>query len=453
MLAFVFPGQGAQKVGMGKEIHDKFQIARDVFKKADDALGFSISKLCFEGPEDELKLTANAQPAILTTSVAVLTVIKEVTGLVPKVVAGHSLGEYSALVCAGSLSFEDAVVLVNKRGKYMQEAVPAGEGSMAAVMGVSSDEVEKLCKDAAEGKVLTPANFNSAQQIVISGHEDAIDRAVKLGNDRGAVVMKLKVSAPFHSTLMEPAAVNMAKEFESIDIKSPIVPVVSNVEAEPNLDGSKVADLLTRQITAPVQWEKSVRKMVEMGVQEFLEIGCGKTLTSLIRRIEKGIKAGNIEEPSHIEALKKSAADDLKEHVQEEEFNSDDWVACDDGSRIRKDGGKIIWADGKDEEVTEEHWHFNENGSKIRKYGEMKIIWADGKLEVLSPGVWRWRKDGSFVKNDFSRIIKFNGEVEDFNLDEWEITEHRTMKKKDGLRIIWDDGLEWDFNDPHAHGF
>jgi len=425
MLAFVFPGQGAQKVGMGKEIHDKFQIAKDVFKKADDALGFSISKLCFEGPEDELKLTANAQPAILTTSIAVLTVIKEVTGLVPKVVAGHSLGEYSALVCAGSLSFEDAVVLVNKRGKYMQEAVPVGEGSMAAVMRVSYDEVEKLCKDAAEGKVLTPANFNSPQQIVISGHDDAVDRAVKLGNDRGAVVMKLKVSAPFHSTLMEPAAVNMAKEFESIDIKSPIVPVVSNVEAEPNLDGSKVADLLTRQITAPVQWEKSVRKMVEMGVQEFLEIGCGKTLSS----------------------------DDLKEHVQEEEFNSDDWVACDDGSRIRKDGGKIIWADGKDEEVTEKHWYFNENGSKIRKYGGMKIIWADGKLEILSPDVWRCRKDGSFIKNDFSRIIKFNGEVEDFNLDEWEINEHSTMKKKDGLRIIWDDGFEWDFNDPHAHGF
>lgn len=303
MLAFVFPGQGSQKVGMGLLTAKQYPLAKQVYDQADEALGWSISKLCFEGPEDKLELTAYSQPAILTTSIAILRVLEHETGLSPVVVAGHSLGEYSALVCAGAIRFEDAVRIVHKRGLFMQEAVPTGQGGMAAVMGMETTAVEKLCQDAAEGKVLSPANFNAPSQIVIAGHSDAIERALKLAKDRGGIAKALKVSAPFHCALMEPAAVKLATELKTISFSNPRIPVIANVDASLNREGAKIANLLTRQVTAPVRWIDSVKQLANFGVKEIIEIGSGAVLSGLIKRIDKSFSITKVEIPEHIEKL------------------------------------------------------------------------------------------------------------------------------------------------------
>jgi [acyl-carrier-protein] S-malonyltransferase len=255
-LAFLFPGQGSQKVGMGRALHDARPEARAVFDEADAALGFSLSKLCFEGPEADLTLTANAQPAILTTSIAALRVLEAETGLRPSVVAGHSLGEYSALVAAGALGLADAVRLVNLRGKFMQEAVPAGVGGMAAIMGLDAAGVAAACAESAQGEVVSPANLNGGGQIVIAGHKAAVERACAAAKARGAKLAKmLAVSAPFHCSLMQPAADRLAAELSRVRFSAPRVPVVTNVEAAPNQDAGRIADLLTRQVTGSVRWE------------------------------------------------------------------------------------------------------------------------------------------------------------------------------------------------------
>lgn len=296
MLAFVFPGQGSQAVGMGKALAAARPRARQLFERADQVLGYSLSHLCFEGPADELTLTANAQPAILTCSVAAWQVLEEETGLRPDLVAGHSLGEYSALCCAGALRFEDAVRLVHLRGKYMQEAVPPGEGAMAALMGASAAQVEALCAAVAEGEVLAPANFNGAGQIVIAGRAGAVQRAVDRAREFGARrAVLLQVSAPFHCALMKPAADRLAERLAEVIFADPRVPVVSNVEAQPNRDGSKARELLTRQVTAPVRWEESVQCMVRLGVRRVLEVGPGKVLAGLVRRIAGEIEVANVE--------------------------------------------------------------------------------------------------------------------------------------------------------------
>lgn len=325
MRAFVFPGQGAQKVGMGQDLVDAFAVARKLFEQADAALGYSLSKLCFEGPEEELKLTANAQPAILTVSVALLRAIEEQEELAPEIVAGHSLGEYSALVCAGALAFEDAVRLVHKRGLFMQEAVPVGQGAMAAVLNMEPAAIEALCQEAAEGQVLCPANFNSPKQTVIAGHATAVQRAMKLVKEKRGVAKELPVSAPFHCPLMEPAAARLAKELEQVRFKDPTIPVVTNVEAAPNSDGSRVAALLARQVTAPVRWTDSVRKMIELGVTEFHEVGPGRALSGLIKQIEKEAQVTNFETVEQVEAL----AWDRQE-----------------GRKVHRKSGKIVWDDG-----------------------------------------------------------------------------------------------------------
>ncbi len=304
MLAFIFPGQGSQAVGMGKPLCDRYPLAREAFEQADAALGYSISKLCFEGPADELKLTANAQPAILTCSIAALRVLEQECPLRAEVVAGHSLGEFSALVAAGAVSFEDAVRLVHLRGAFMQEAVPAGEGAMAALMGPSAEQVRALCAAAAEGEALSPANFNGGGQLVISGAKAAVDRAIARAKDFGAKrAVPLQVSAPFHCALMEPAAARLAEELAKVSFHDPRVPVVTNVEAEPNREGSRIQDLLTRQVTAPVRWEESVQRLAAMGVRRAVEVGPGKVLAGLVKRISKEIEVVNVETPDEVAAL------------------------------------------------------------------------------------------------------------------------------------------------------
>jgi [acyl-carrier-protein] S-malonyltransferase len=295
-IAFVFPGQASQYPGMGKELAEKYSAAQAVFDEADRALGFSISEMCFSGSDEELKLTANTQPAILTCSVAVYRILEE-KGIRPDFVAGHSLGEYSSLVAAGAMKFSDAVQIVRKRGTYMQEAVPAGQGVMAAIMGLSPAVVTDACKRAAEGKVCSPANLNSPEQTVISGHADAVKRAVEIASQLGAKrAVILPVSAPFHCALMMPAQERLEKDLRKLEIAALRVPLVTNVDADTETSGEEARDALIRQVTMPVRWEESVRELIDEGVKTFVEVGPGRVLTGLLRQIERSVGALNVED-------------------------------------------------------------------------------------------------------------------------------------------------------------
>jgi [acyl-carrier-protein] S-malonyltransferase len=301
-VAFMFPGQASQYPGMGRELAEKYPAARAVFEEADDALGFSISKMCFEGSEEELKLTANTQPAILTVSVAAYRVVAE-KGLAPDFVAGHSLGEYSALVAVGALNFSDAVRLVRKRGTYMQEAVPAGQGGMAAIMGISPAVVQDACKRAAAGEICTPANLNSPEQTVISGHASAVKRAVEIASQLGAKrSMMLAVSAPFHSALMMPAQEKLEKDLRATSFADLQVPLVTNVDADTIRKGDEAREALIRQVTMPVRWEESMRLLLDEGVNTFLEVGPGRVLTGLMRQIERSVASLNVEDEKSLQA-------------------------------------------------------------------------------------------------------------------------------------------------------
>jgi len=293
--AFLFPGQGSQAVGMGKDLVQHHSVARQTFEEADDALGTKISQLCFDGPEDELRLTENTQPAILTVSVAAWRVLQE-KGIKPAFVAGHSLGEYSAHVAAGTMTFADAVRTVRNRGKYMQEAVPVGTGSMAAILGMSPDAVAGVCSDAAQGEVCEAANINSPEQIVISGHVAAVERAVKLADERGAKRAKvLPVSAPFHCSLMKPAQERLAAVLQGLQFATPQFPVVSNVDARPVEDPESAREALVRQVTGSVRWSQSMQWLVAQGAQTFVEVGPGKVLCGLMRQIDRSKKCVNVE--------------------------------------------------------------------------------------------------------------------------------------------------------------
>jgi len=301
-ISFIFPGQGSQYVGMGREFYDNFKVAKEVFEEADDMLHFSISALCFQGPEETLKLTENTQPAILTASIAALRVFQTEKGMNPELTAGHSLGEYSALVASGAITFVDAVQTVRLRGKFMQEAVPVGEGAMAAILGMGRDQVEELCQEVSSGEVLSPANFNCPGQIVIAGHTKAVHRAIEGVKQKGKKGVLLPVSAPFHSPLMKAAGDRLEKELEKISIKDLKVPVVTNVEAEINTSKDRVKPLLIAQVSNPVRWEESIRKMIHEGIEQFLEVGPGKVLSGLMKRIDSQVETGNIED---LQSLKK----------------------------------------------------------------------------------------------------------------------------------------------------
>ena len=304
MIAFIFPGQGSQYAGMGKDLAANFPVARQVFEEANDALGFDLASLCYNGPEDELKLTANTQPAILTTSVAALRALEAATGLVPDFAAGHSLGEYSALVCSGGLSFFDAVRTVRQRGTFMQEAVPVGTGSMAAVLGLDPEVLEEVCRQAAQGQVVEPANFNSEGQVVIAGHAEAVARAVDLAKEKGAKrALPLPVSAPFHCSLMVPAGERLAGVLAEISINELVVPVVTNVEAAPNQDPARVRELLVRQVSAPVRWQETIACMNSLGVDRYIEVGPGKVLVGLIKRLAKDSVLQNVQDASDVNSL------------------------------------------------------------------------------------------------------------------------------------------------------
>jgi [acyl-carrier-protein] S-malonyltransferase len=316
-VAFLFPGQGAQRVGMGAELAREFPAAREAFNEADEALGFALSKLCFEGPEEDLRLTANTQPATLVTSIAALRAFEAEYGVKAEIAAGHSLGEYSALVASGTLEFVAALRAVRERGRQMQQACPPGQGSMAALIGLDLAAVREICEQVSrDGEVAVPANLNAPGQIVIAGHAGAVRRAIEIAKERGAgASVELKVSAPFHSPLMQPARIGMEPVIAALNVSPLAFGVIANVTAEVNRDPARVKPLLLEQITAPVRWEESMALLGTSGATSALEFGAGRVLAGLMRRISKGFKVRSVEDPASLRASGQALAEEADERA------------------------------------------------------------------------------------------------------------------------------------------
>jgi [acyl-carrier-protein] S-malonyltransferase len=308
-IAFVFPGQGSQHPGMGKDLAEKFPAARQIFEEADEALGFSLSELCFNGPAEQLQLTENTQPAILTVSIAALRAAQSEGFPRAEFVAGHSLGEYSALVAAGALNLGDAIRTVRARGRYMQEAVPVGAGAMAAILGADLEMVNAACEQASEGEVCSAANINSPSQVVIAGAAGAIDRAIVILKERGAKrALKLNVSAPFHCAMMKPAQDRLAADLDTIQFSDSEIPVVTNVDARAVRSADLLRDSLVRQVSQPVRWLESVEFLISQGVKTFIEIGPGKVLSGLVRQIDRSVQCVNVEDEASLRAAREAIA-------------------------------------------------------------------------------------------------------------------------------------------------
>jgi [acyl-carrier-protein] S-malonyltransferase len=306
MIAFVFPGQGSQKVGMGRALADAYPVCRQAFEEADAALGESLSRVIFEGPEDRLTLTENTQPAILAVSIAAYRLLAS-RGFAPAFVAGHSLGEYSANVAAGTFEFPDVLRVVRRRGRYMQEAVPVGEGAMAAILGLDADLVAQACAEAAEGEVVSPANLNGAGQVVIAGAREAVRRAGERAKALGAKrAIPLPVSAPFHCALMKPAEDRLAPELRALPARDPRVPVVANVDGEPKRDRAAAVEALVRQVSSPVRWEAVVTRLASEGVTTYVEVGPGAVLSGLVRKIHREAMVVNFGSPDDLAAVESS---------------------------------------------------------------------------------------------------------------------------------------------------
>ena len=308
MIGFLFPGQGSQSPGMGKDLAERFPVARQVFEEADDALGFSLSRLCFEGPAEDLQLTENTQPAILAVSVAAFRALESVQAPAPAFVAGHSLGEYSALVAAGVLNLSDALRTVRARGRYMQEAVPVGTGAMAAVMGAELSDIERVCNEASGDELCSVANINSPNQVVIAGNAAAVDRAVELLKGVARKVTKLNVSAPFHCALMKPAQDRLASDLERLQFNEPKVPVITNVDARVTTAPDELRDALIRQVSAPVRWLESMQVLMLNRVETVVEVGPGKVLSGLMRQTNRDLKSLNVENAASLEAASAALA-------------------------------------------------------------------------------------------------------------------------------------------------
>jgi [acyl-carrier-protein] S-malonyltransferase len=307
LIAFLFPGQGSQKVGMGKALAETYPICRQTFDEADAALGTPLSRVCFDGPQDQLTLTENAQPAILAASIAAFRLLAS-KHLRPDVVAGHSLGEYSANVAAGTITFADAVRIVRRRGRYMQEAVPVGTGGMAAILGLDTDKVLRACAEAADGEIVSPANMNGAGQVVIAGHRNAVARAGERAKALGAKrVIGLPVSAPFHCALMKPAEDRLAPELRALPVHDPQVPIVANVDAEPKRTSAAAIEALIAQVSSPVRWEDVVRRLASEGVTTYVEVGPGTVLTGLVRQIHRNATVASFGAPEDLEVVERLA--------------------------------------------------------------------------------------------------------------------------------------------------
>jgi [acyl-carrier-protein] S-malonyltransferase len=308
-IAFIFPGQGSQHPGMGRDLAEKFPAARQVFEEVDEALGFPLSELCFNGPAEQLQLTENTQPAILTVSIAALRAMQSEGFPRAEFVAGHSLGEYSALVAAGALSLGDAIRTVRARGRYMQAAVPVGAGAMAAILGADLETVNAGCEQASEGEVCSAANINTPSQVVIAGAAGAIDRAIVILKERGAKrAMKLNVSAPFHCAMMKPAQDRLAADLDTIQFSGSEMPLVTNVDARAVTSADLLRDSLVRQVSQPVRWLESVEFLISQGVKTFIEIGPGKVLSGLVRQIDRSVQCVNVEDEASLRAAREAIA-------------------------------------------------------------------------------------------------------------------------------------------------